>query len=112
MSTRKVLTLDDRVRVIELSKLKSARKIADEMGVGKTQIQKILKRKAEVLQDVENNVSGDRKRARRVTGNEDINDLVFEWFNDATSRRLPVMMIFHWECLECLRNCLGVIFKS
>lgn len=89
MSNRKVLTLDDRVRVIELSKSKSARKIAMEMGVGKTQIQNIVKRKAEILHDFENNVSGGRKRVRR-TGNEDINDLVLEWYNYASSNGHPV----------------------
>ena len=63
MSKRKVLTLNEKIRVLELSKGKSARKIADQFGVGKTQIQNILKRKAEVLEDVENNVSGEKKRA-------------------------------------------------
>ena len=53
--------------VLELSKSKSARKIADEFGVGKTQIQNILKRKAEVLEGVENNVSGE-KNARGARG--------------------------------------------
>ncbi|KAH3800264.1 hypothetical protein DPMN_153897 [Dreissena polymorpha] len=58
MSKQKVLTLNEKIRVLELSKSISARKIADEVGVGKNQIQNILKRKAEVLEDVENNVSG------------------------------------------------------
>jgi hypothetical protein len=31
------------------------------MGVGRTQIQTINKRKAEILEDYENNVSSDRK---------------------------------------------------
>lgn len=42
--------------------------------------QNILKCNAELLQD---------KWVRRVTGNEDINDLVFEWFNDGTFRSIP-----------------------
>ena len=63
MSKQKVLTLNEKIRVLELSKSISARKIADEIGVGKPQIQNILKRKAEVLEDVENNVSGEKKRA-------------------------------------------------
>jgi predicted DNA-binding protein YlxM (UPF0122 family) len=63
MSKQKVLTLNEKIRVLELSKSISARKIADEFGFGKTQIQNILKRKAEVLEDVENNVSGEKKRA-------------------------------------------------
>jgi hypothetical protein len=45
------------------------------MGVGRTQIQQIIKRKSEVLDDYESNVSNDRKRKRHKTGNEDINDL-------------------------------------
>ena len=51
---------------MELSKSISARKIADEFGVGKTQIQNILKRKAEVLEDVENYVSGE-KNAKNIS---------------------------------------------
>jgi predicted DNA-binding protein YlxM (UPF0122 family) len=56
-------------------KPKSARKLAEELGVGKTQIQSILKRKIELIIDFEHNLDGDRKRQRRITRNEDINDL-------------------------------------
>ena len=41
-SKRKVLTLDERIKVIELCKTKSARKVAEELGVIKTQIKSIL----------------------------------------------------------------------
>ena len=61
--------------MIELCKTKSARKLAEELGVGKTQIQSILKRKIELIIDFEHNLDGDRKRQRRITRNEDINDL-------------------------------------
>jgi hypothetical protein len=61
--------------VIELCKTKSARKLAEELGVGKTQIQSILKRKIELIIDFEHNLDGDRKRQRIITRNEDINDL-------------------------------------
>ena len=66
MSKQKVLTLNEKIRVLELSKSKSARKIADEFGVSKTQIQNILKRNAEVLEDVENYVSGE-KNAKNIS---------------------------------------------
>ena len=56
--------MNEKIRVLELSNSKSARKIADQFGVGKTQIQNILKRKAEVLEDVENYVSGEKKREK------------------------------------------------
>jgi uncharacterized membrane protein YkgB len=41
-SKRKILTLDERIKVIELCKTKSARKVAEELGVGKTQIMLFL----------------------------------------------------------------------
>jgi hypothetical protein len=45
------------------------------MGVGRTHIMNILKRKSEILDDFKNNMPGSRKRQRRATGNEDINQL-------------------------------------
>ena len=68
----------------------SARKIAEHFGVGRTRIDGILKRKAEVLADYDNNQPYDRKRQRKLTGNEDINTLVWKWFQDATARRINV----------------------
>ncbi|XP_041376563.1 tigger transposable element-derived protein 4-like [Gigantopelta aegis] len=86
------LTLEQRVEVIKKSEKDklSARKIAEHFGVGRTQIDGILKRKAEVLADYDNNQPSDRKRQRKLTGNEDINILVWKWFQDATARRINV----------------------
>ena len=50
-SKRKILTLDERIKVIELCKTKSAHKVAEELGVGKTLIQSILKCKIEQISD-------------------------------------------------------------
>ena len=69
---------------------KAAYKVAEDFGVGKTQIQSLRKRKAEVLNDFENNVSGSTKRRRHVTGNEKINELCLEWFKDAVNRHINV----------------------
>jgi kinesin family protein 6/9 len=33
---------------------------------------------------------GSRKRQRRVTGNEDINQLCWNWFQEATGRRINI----------------------
>jgi IS30 family transposase len=58
-----VLTLSERVEAIKLHNGgKSSRDVAQIMGVGRTQIQQIIKRKSEVLDDYESNVSNDRKR--------------------------------------------------
>ena len=52
-------------------------KVAEEMGDGHTQIMNIL-------DDFENNVPSSRKRhdQRRVTGNENINKLWWDWCQD------------------------------
>ena len=44
---------------------KSCWAVAEEMGVGRTQIMNILKRKSEILDDLKNNIPGSRKRQRR-----------------------------------------------
>lgn len=91
MSKRKFLTLDDRVKVIKLSEAgKSSRSIADEIGVGRTQIQNIVKRKREILDEHEKNHNSAAKRFRRTTTFEDVNELLLNWFHDATSRQINV----------------------
>jgi kinesin family protein 6/9 len=45
-------------------------------------VMNILKRKREILDDAENNAPSSRKRQRRVTGNENINKLCWDWFQD------------------------------
>ena len=78
--SRKVLTLSERVEAIKLHDGgKSSRDVAQIMGIGRTQIQQIIKRKSEVLDDYQSNVSNNRKRKRHKTGNEDINDLCWDW---------------------------------
>ena len=87
---RKVLNLEDRVKVIRLMESgKSSRIVAEQFGVGRTQIQQTMKRKAELLSDYENNANPESKR-RRVTGNEDINVPTWRWFQDASARRAPI----------------------
>lgn len=50
----------------------------------------ILKRTAEIINDIENNTPSDGKRKRQKIGNEDINDLCWKWFQDAVGRRINV----------------------
>ena len=91
---RKVLNLEEKVQaIILLDAGKPVYKVAEDFGVGKTQIQSLRKRKAEVLNDFENfenNVSGSTKRRWHVTGNEEINKLCLEWFKDAVYRCINV----------------------
>ncbi|KAG1706976.1 2-(3-amino-3-carboxypropyl)histidine synthase subunit 2 [Nymphon striatum] len=87
---RKFLSLDKKLKAINLlGKGSPAYKVAEEFGVGKTQIQNLLKRKCEVFEQVERNVPLDTKRRRRATGNEEINQLTYEWFKDAVALQFP-----------------------
>jgi hypothetical protein len=36
------------------------------------------------------NMPGSRKRQRRATGNKDINQLCWDWFQEATGRRINI----------------------
>lgn len=88
---RTVLSIQDKAKAIELSeKGLSSRKISEIFKCGKTQINNVLKRKREVLEDLECNVDPERKRRRHITGNEEINELCWKWFQDATKRRICV----------------------
>lgn len=69
-ASRKVLTLDERLKVIELAKTNSARQVAKQMGVGKTQIQSILLNKDNIVKECESNVVGSRKRKRKTNSEE------------------------------------------
>jgi len=91
-SKRKVLTLQQKYDAIKLlDSGRQAYKIAADLGVGKTQIQTLRKRKAEVLDDYANSsISTDSKRRKYQTGNEELNTLTYKWFIDAVARRLPV----------------------
>ena len=55
MPKRNELTLADKVRLLKASDGRSQRSLAAEFGIGKTQVQSILKRKAEYMTAYEEN---------------------------------------------------------
>ncbi|KAH3870905.1 hypothetical protein DPMN_034097 [Dreissena polymorpha] len=76
-SKRKFLTLDERVKVISmLKKGHSCRRVASDLGVGKTQIQNILKRKREILDEFEGNVNSESKHPKCESDYASVNELV------------------------------------
>lgn len=90
-SKRVYLDLEAKVKVIELvDRGKSRRDVAKQYGVGRTQINNIMKRKAEFLEDYENNAPNERKIKYRKTGNEEINELCWTWFKDVVGRNIPI----------------------
>ena len=86
-----VLTLEQRIKAIEMmDQGKPAYKTAEEYGVGKSQIQNLRKRITELLNDFENNVPSETKVHHYLTGKEEINNLTYEWFKDAVSKRIII----------------------
>ena len=87
---RKELTLKEKVDLIKLSDGKSQRQLAETFGIGKTQVQTILKRKAELLDGYyEQNSSGDRKRLCKRSPVEELNVVMWEWFQRVRSNGVP-----------------------
>ncbi|GFR84193.1 transposase [Elysia marginata] len=85
---KNALTLEQRLDVIKMAAQgKSQRQIADHFGVGKTQVQKTLKQKAEIQAEFEAGAPLSKRKNSKPTGNEQINELVHKWFVDATRRR-------------------------
>eukprot|EP00058_Branchiostoma_floridae_P019076 XP_002604565.1 hypothetical protein BRAFLDRAFT_122350 [Branchiostoma floridae] len=85
---KKTLTLGEKIEVIKRYERGGigARTLAGQYGVGKTQIQNIVNRKREYLDDFENNAPVNKRRKLRHTGNEEINKLCWEFYCDTTSR--------------------------
>ena len=80
--TRVVLDLNTRVKVIHASERDklSVKQIMKMFNIGKTQVYEILKKKTEILMRWENCANGKIKRELKKTANEDINEIVWEWF--------------------------------
>ena len=89
---RKTLTLNEKVAVIKEKQQSGigGRALAKKYGVGKTQIQSIIKDQMQILADFENNNPLEQRRKLRKTGNEEINKLTWEWFKDMSSRKVPI----------------------
>ena len=91
-SEKKTLTLGEKIEVIRRYEKGGvgARGLAHDFGVGKTQIQNIIKRKREHIPDYENNAPTSKRRNIRQTGNKGINQLCWEWFCDMRKRAVSV----------------------
>ena len=91
---RKILSLEERIKVIESANKgkETARTLAERLGIGKTQIQSILRDKEKIIQTWKEGLADkDRKyvKARKCTYG-DVNELVWEWFTIAQSKNIPI----------------------
>ena len=89
LQERKILILEERIKVVERNeKGESCPSIADSMGVGKTQIQSIIRERESLKNRWEAGEAANRKYAKlRKCAYQDLDSMVWDWFCDA--RRLP-----------------------
>lgn len=88
---RKCLTLKEKVEVIRKSNEgNSTRKLAQMFGCGKTQIVKILKEKAKVLELWNSNEGTKSQKRLNVEKYGEINGLLWEWYTRARASNIPV----------------------
>ncbi|XP_071999999.1 uncharacterized protein [Engystomops pustulosus] len=81
---RNGLKLRDKILVLcAYENNESVGSIAAQFGVSRAQIVQIVKRREELLDALQNNVSGDRIRRRRRTNNDKLNSAVWEWLLSA-----------------------------
>ena len=99
-NSRKVLTLEERIKVIERSeKGETSKAIALSLDVGKNQVQNIIRDKQSILDRWKSGEGGERKIVKRhKTLFSDINDKVWDWFIDCRRRRIPVTGPLIQEC--------------
>ena len=103
---RKTLSLSDRIKVLEASD-------RDYFGVGKTQIQDIVKKKEAIQLDYSKGVPLDKRQNLHKTGNEEINSLIYEWFRAARSKNVPVSGPLSQEKAKLFAEELGIdTFKA
>uniref|UniRef100_A0A8C5MJZ0 HTH CENPB-type domain-containing protein n=1 Tax=Leptobrachium leishanense TaxID=445787 RepID=A0A8C5MJZ0_9ANUR len=82
--------------------------LATQFGVSRSQIVQIIRRREELLDALQNNVSGDRIRRRRRTTNDRVNAAVWEWLLSTKGSDIPLSgRIIREKALQIARE-LGV----
>lgn len=110
------LTLDDKIKLINESELvpkPTQKQLSEKFGVGKTTVSDILKRKSEYLSSFESNDNGQKCRFSHSTKNDQLNELMWDWFRQAREKSIPLSgPILQGKSLE-FANQLGLTdFKA
>ena len=66
--------------LLRIQKGESQRKLVEQYGVSKTTIANIKKNEHSIINSVESNCSQNRKRKMRKTENEEVNNIMLEFF--------------------------------
>ena len=89
---RKDFTASEKVQIIEYKKENpnaSVRTIAEKFVCGKSQIQSILAKGNEILEDYSANKNAHSKRAR-VSPMKNVDEATYEWYQKARTKNIPV----------------------
>ena len=93
MAKRKLqteLSLQEKSEVLlRIQKGESQRKLAEQYGVSKTTIANIKKNEHSIINSVDSN-SQNRKRKVRKTENEEVNNIMLEFFKKCRAQNIPV----------------------
>jgi hypothetical protein len=93
MGSKKRVVLDPnaKVKVIKASEKDklTVKQIVDKFKIGKTQVYDILKSKCDIKREWLTG-NGSMKRKLKKTGNEDINEIVWDWFVSAREKKFSV----------------------
>ena len=84
------LDLKTKVAMIQRSESISQRRLAEEFKVSKSQVQRTLKRKAEVMMAYEENANSDKKCPCGTASQQRMNDIIWAWFQAVRARHIPI----------------------
>ena len=84
------LSLQQKSVLLCIQKGQSQRKLAEQYGMSKTTIRNIKKNEHSIINAVETNCSQNRKRKMRKTENEEVNNIILEFFIKCRAQNIPV----------------------
>ncbi|XP_068735256.1 tigger transposable element-derived protein 6-like [Montipora capricornis] len=90
---RKCLDISEKVKVLEFAKKNpnlGSRKLADHFGIGKTQIQAILKNKEAIMDAYASNETPNHAKRKRSSKYSDVNQAVWDWYIMCRNSNIPV----------------------
>ena len=84
----KQLTIVKKVELIKSSENRSVRQLAKEFGEGT--VSNVLKRKREIVEQYEENVDDERCRKMKKTNHEELNNLMWDFFQACRHKNIPL----------------------
>ena len=86
----KQLTIVKKVELIKSSENRSVRQLAKGFGVSVGTVSNVLKRKREIVEQYEENVDDERCRKMKKTNHEELNNLMWDFFQACRRKNIPL----------------------